>query len=173
MPDMLVKLYTLPTIEPLTTRLQTEGIAVRQAEPSEKYVVAGWVRTHFSESWAVGCEVALTQQPTSCYIATIATPPHGLRSNSYDLPPETLVGFACYDVASKGMFGAEGVHPNYRGRGIGTALLVTCLRAMAAQRYAYAIIGWAGPVDFYAKTVGATVIEGSEPGIFRGPLRGI
>ena len=32
--------------------------------------------------------------------------------------------------------------------------------------YAYGIIFAAGPVDFYAKTVGATVIPDSEPGIF-------
>ncbi len=38
--------------------------------------------------------------------------------------------------------------------------------------YAYAVIGWAGPTEFYEKTVGATIIEGSEPGIFRGPLKG-
>jgi hypothetical protein len=33
-----------------------------------------------------------------------------------------------------------------------------------------AIIGWAGSLEFYQKTVGATLIEDSEPGIFRGEL---
>jgi len=28
-------------------------------------------------------------------------------------------------------------------------------------------IGWAGPADFYAKTVGATIIEGIGAGIYR------
>ncbi|MEK7784776.1 MAG: hypothetical protein AAB658_05015, partial [Chloroflexota bacterium] len=36
----------------------------------------------------------------------------------------------------------------------------------------HAVIGWAGPVEFYAKTVGAVAIEGSEPGIYHGPLVG-
>jgi hypothetical protein len=36
--------------------------------------------------------------------------------------------------------------------------------------YAYAIIGGAGPVDFYQKTVGAIEIEGSVPGIYRDRL---
>jgi GNAT superfamily N-acetyltransferase len=88
----------------------------------------------------------------------------------YNLPPERLVGFACYDIVAKGMFGPEGVHPAYWQRGIGKALLLTCLHAMAADGYAYAMIAWAGPTEFYEKTVGATLIADSEPGIFRGPL---
>jgi predicted N-acetyltransferase YhbS len=53
-----------------------------------------------------------------------------------------------------------------RGQGIGKALFLSCLHAMAANGYAYAIIGSAGPADFYAKTVGAVEIEGSSPGIY-------
>ena len=33
-------------------------------------------------------------------------------------------------------------------------------------------VNYVGPADFYAKAVGATIIEGSEPGINRGSLRG-
>jgi predicted N-acetyltransferase YhbS len=58
-----------------------------------------------------------------------------------------------------------------RGTGLGKALLLAALRAMAADGYAYAVIGGAGPVDFYVKTVGAIPIEGSEPGLYRGMLR--
>jgi hypothetical protein len=42
---------------------------------------------------------------------------------------------------------------------------------MAAQGYAYAIIGGAGPTGFYVKTVGAMPIDGSTPGIYRDKLR--
>jgi hypothetical protein len=42
---------------------------------------------------------------------------------------------------------------------------------MAGQGYAYAIIGGVGPVEFYAKTVGAIVIAGSQPGIYGGMLK--
>ena len=47
--------------------------------------------------------------------------------------------------------------------------LHTVNKAYATLRdegYGYAIIGSAGPVDFYNKCVGATVIEGSVPGIY-------
>jgi hypothetical protein len=37
--------------------------------------------------------------------------------------------------------------------------------------YVYAIVGAAGPVPFYQKTVGAIVIPDSEPGIYMGLLK--
>jgi hypothetical protein len=48
--------------------------------------------------------------------------------------------------------------------------LFNCLEAMKQQGYGYAIIGGVGPAEFYAKTVGAIPIEGSEPGVYRGLL---
>jgi GNAT superfamily N-acetyltransferase len=173
MADMLVKLYTLPEVTSLLTELKKAGIEIRQAHPCEKHTIGEWVRHHFTESWAAGCEVALEQRPVSCYIAVAKSQSDISRDDPYALPAETLLGFACYDVASKGMFGPEGVREDCRGRGIGKALLLSCLHAMVAERYAYAVIGWAGPTDFYRKTVGATPIEESEPGAFRGPLTGV
>lgn len=172
MPDMLVRLHALPGIVPVLADLKNKGIEVRQGHPSEKYIITGWVREHFKESWAVGCEVGLGQRPVGCYIAIQRDRQHVPSVNPYDLPDECLLGFACYDVASKGVFGPMGVREDARGQGIGTALLLTCLHAMASERYAYAAIGQVGPADFYAKTVGATVIEDSEPGVARRPLRG-
>lgn len=173
MPDMLVKLYTLPDPTPHLARLRETGVEIRQGAPPEQRVVSKWVGHHFEESWAAGCEVALLRLPVSCYIAVEMSPGNRSGDDPYALPPEVLLGFACYDVDVKGMFGPMGVRDDHRGRGIGTALLLTCLHAMKAERYAYAIIGWVGPTEFYANTVGATIIEGSEPGIFRGPLIGL
>lgn len=172
MSDLLVKLYSLPDIAPFKARLAENGIEVRQGAPSEKFVISDWMRRHFSETWAAESEVALANRPVSCYIAVAHEEDASPSDDPYHLPPEMLVGVACYNASALGMFGPIGVREDYRGLGTGAALLVTCLHAMRAERYAYAVIGWAGPVDFYARTVGATVIEGSEPGIYRGPLRG-
>ena len=82
---------------------------------------------------------------------------------------EALVGFGCYDTTMRNFFGPTGVLEAYRGRGIGFALLLVCLHAMAADGYGYAIIGAAGPVDFYSKAVGALAIDDSWPGVYRDP----
>ena len=171
MADMLVKLYALPDLAPVLAEQKSRSVEIRQAHPDEKHKIAEWVRTHIKPDWGVGCEVALEQRPPSCYIAFEKDPAHVPTADPYHLPSETLLGFACYDVVAKGVFGPIGVREDRRDRGIGTALLLTCLHAMAAQRYAYAVIGWAGPAEWYARTVGATIIEGSEPGAFRGSLK--
>jgi len=170
MADLLVRLYTLPPVTPLQEQLHAEGIILRRAHPSEADTIVSWVLQHFYEKWAAECKGALGHRPTTCFIATELQPVPVAAGDPYNLPPEKLVGFACYDIVAKGMFGPEGVRPDYRGRQIGKALLLACMHAMANDGYAYAIISWAGPVEFYERTVGATVIDGSEPGIFRGPL---
>ena len=169
---MLVRLYALPELAPVLAALTPHGLEIRRAHQSEKHILADWVRCRFKESWAVGCETALDRRPVSCYIAVAKSLPDPSTNDPYELPPERLLGFACYDVASKGMFGPMGVREDYRRRGIGTALLLSCLYAMKDDGYAYAVIGWAGSIDFYTGAVGATVIAESEPGIFRGPLIG-
>ena len=94
--------------------------------------------------------------PSSCFLA---------------LKDGEILGFACYDSTAKGFFGPTGVDLRYRGLGIGRALLLRTMEALFEAGYAYAVIGWAGPVEFYRKAVGATVIEDSEPGIYRGLVK--
>lgn len=152
MPDMLVKLYELPESAPLLASLKEKGINLRHAMPYELTPVLSWVKEHFGQGWADECACSFARQPVSCIIAT-----HG----------GAVCGFACYDATCRDYFGPTGVMETYRKQGIGKALLLASLEALREMGYAYAIIGGAGPVDFYAGTVGATVIEGSVPGIYR------
>lgn len=156
MGDMLVKLYTLPALEPILAQQKAAGIEIRRALAPEKHLVVDWVKQTFEANWASECDVAFSRQPTACFIAVEAG---------------QLAGFACHDATCKNFFGPAGVSNAHRGRGIGKALLLVCLHAMAAQGYGYAIIGGVGPVEFYAKTVGAIEIEGSTPGIYQGMLQ--
>lgn len=156
MPDMLVKLYTLPEVAPLIAQQQAAGVDVRRAVAPEKHLVVDWARSAWREVWASECDVAFSNHPVSCFIAAVDSQP---------------VGFACYDATYRNFFGPTGVIETYRGRGIGRVLLLASLHAMAAQGFAYAIIGAVGPAEFYAKTVGATLIDDSTPGIYRGMLR--
>jgi predicted N-acetyltransferase YhbS len=155
MPDMLVKLYDLPEVESLVKRLNDQGIVIRTAMPHEKHHVVEWVRSSFGEGWASECDVAFSNHPVSCFVATEAG---------------NIIGFACHDSSCRDFFGPTGVAEMKRRRGIGKALFLSCLHAMAANGYAYAIIGGAGPTDFFTKTAGATIIEGSSPGIYRDRL---
>jgi GNAT superfamily N-acetyltransferase len=156
MPDMLVKLYNLLSLEPELAAQEAKGIVIRRALPAEKGFVATWVSSQFNAHWHSECEVAFGYLPPTCWIATEA---------------QQIVGFACYDTTAKGFFGPTGVNESMRGRGVGKALLLVCLHAMRWNGYGYAIIGGAGPVDFYRKAVNATVIEDSEPGLYKDMLR--
>jgi GNAT superfamily N-acetyltransferase len=155
MPDLLVRLYALPEVTSLVNGLAARSIRVRRAMPYEKYAVVKWVETMFSQGWAGECDVAFSNHPVSCFIATEAG---------------KIVGFACHDCTCRDFFGPTGVDENKRGIGIGKALLLSCLHAMAAQGYAYAVIGGAGPTDFFVHAVGAMPIDGSTPGIYRDQL---
>jgi GNAT superfamily N-acetyltransferase len=156
MPDMLVKLYTLPPLEPEIAALTAQGIMLRRAITPEKHLVVEWVQEHFSEYWKSECEVAFTRQPPSIWLAT---------------SDGKLVGFGCYETTARGFFGPTGVDESMRGRGVGRALLIACLHAMRDIGYGYAIIGGTGPVEFYERVVGAILIPDSAPGVYAGLLR--
>jgi len=153
MPDMLVRLYALPD-----RKVKFEnGYMVRRAAAYDKSVILRWVSQNFSPQWASEVDVAFSRQPISCFIA---------------LHQEMLVGFSCYEATCRGYFGPGGVLEAHRGQGIGTILLLECLRSMKEMGYAYAIIGGVGPKEFYAKTVGAIDIPDSTPGIYTPPIEG-
>ena len=81
------------------------------------------------------------------------------------------MGFARHDATFRNFFGPTGVKLEVRKHGIGTGLLFACLEDMRQQGYGYAIVGGVGPTAFYSKAVGAVLIEGSDPGVYRGLLR--
>lgn len=157
MPDMLVKLLELPP-SLSKERLDAEGIDIRRAMALNRRMVAEWVRSRFGDGWASECETAFLRQSISCFIA--------VKSNK-------IIGFACYEATCWDFFGPMGFDEAFRGLGMGTHLLFTCLQAMRDIGYAYAIIGGADPVAFYEKTVGATIVGGSSPGIFKDMLKAI
>lgn len=152
MPDMLVRLYALPD----HNTILKEGYVVRRAAAYDKSVLLQWISQHFSAQWASEVDVAFSRQPISCVIA---------------LYHETLAGFGCYEATCRGFFGPGGVLEAHRGQGLGTVLLLECLRSMKEMGYAYAIIGGVGPKAFYVKTVGAIEIPDSTPGIYTVPIK--
>jgi GNAT superfamily N-acetyltransferase len=149
--DLLVPLLKLPRLGPLVERISACGVSVRRARSYEKSHVERFVRQHFSEGWVDEAMVSFAHVPVGCFVATFE---------------EHVVGFAVIESTARNFFGPTGVEPAHRGKGIGTALLVAALTALREVGYVYAVIGWAGPVSFYARTVNASVIDDSDPGIY-------
>lgn len=150
MPDLLVNLLKLPPLE------GAREFNVRRAQPFEISPVRRFVSENFSPSWADELSVGFARQPISVFIATI---------------DHELAGFAAYECTRRGFFGPTGVLQSAQGKGIGKALLLASLWALREMGYVYAIIGAAGPVRFYQKTVGAIIIPDSEPGIYADALK--
>ena len=153
MPDLLVKLYEIGDNSAVYNELLEKGIKIIRPMTPNKHKVHEFVVKHFHEGWANEVDTAFTRFPVSCFIAV-------------DVQTKEILGFAGYDCTYKAYFGPTGVDESRRKLGIGKALLLRCLEAMRDEGYAYAIIGSAGPVDFYKKVCGAIVIEGSSPGIY-------
>lgn len=152
MTDMLVKLYNLPEIWSSGIDQIAPGITIRKPLGAEKSMIVGWVRENFDDVWASETEMTFSRLPVSCYVAQ---------------QDKKMVGFACYDATALGYFGPTGVDESFRGKGIGRALLLSCLLEMRVKGYGYAIIGWIGPQKFYEKVAGAVVIPDSTPGIWK------
>jgi GNAT superfamily N-acetyltransferase len=147
MPDMLINLLKLPSLG----RLNDESVNLRRAQPFEITPVRAFIEKNFSLAWADEISVGFANKPVSVVIAT--------REGR-------VIGFAGYECTRKAFFGPTGVIESERGTGIGTALLIASLWGLRELGYVYAVIGGAGPKDFYERAVGAIVIPDSDPGIY-------
>lgn len=154
--DLLVKLYEVKADPGLDRQLADQGIVIRRALAPELETIRAWVATRFSAGWVSEAQVAFSRDPNACLIA--------VRDGK-------LLGFACYDAIALGFFGPTGVDEAARGLGIGKALLLRTLLAMRERGYGYAAIGWAGPVEFYARAVGAIPIPDSDGSVYTGLLK--
>lgn len=155
MPDMLVRLYDLPLTNSPAGRMAEESIEILPAMASNLTLIRDWIAHRFQPGWADEAAKAILASPSRCFLAA--------RGGK-------ILGFACYDATANGFFGPTGVDEAARGKGIGQALLMHTLSQMYAAGYAYAIIGDAGPVKFYERFCGASVIKNSTPGFYRNLL---
>lgn len=151
MPDLLVNLLKLPALEN-----ESPEFVLRRAQPWELSAVRRFVEENFSVGWADEVSVGFARQPISVFVATM---------------DRELIGFAAYECTRRAFFGPMGVLDQAHGKGVGKALLLAAMWGLREMGYVYAIVGAAGPVRFYQKTVGAIVIADSEPGIYTDQLK--
>ena len=149
---MLVRLYDLPSSAPYDEEVAAVGVHVRRLDAWDRTPLRKFVQQHFGDGWASEAEFAFDGgHPITGFVA---------------VKDGEIVGFAVYETSRRGFFGPTGVRPDMRKRSIGASLLFRCLRAMREMGYAYAIIGGVGPAEFYEKTCGAKIIEGSERSVY-------
>jgi mycothiol synthase len=130
--------------EPELVRLDAAGIVLRRATRADSAGLMSWLRAGpWREStWPDEVARTLDRDPAACHVAC--------RDGQY-------LGFACHGSVRAGWFGPMGTLSSERGRGIGAALLRRCLADMRAAGQQTAMIGWVGPVRFYARAVGARI----------------
>lgn len=151
MADMLVSLLKLPDDREQVEALKEDGILIRRVQAYEVSVLRRFVLENFSDTWADEVMTAFSHQPVTCFIAT---------------RDKKIIGFGAYECTRRDFFGPTGVLKECRGKGVGKALLLACLRGLYELGYAYAIIGGVGPADFYASVAGAVPIPDSTPGVY-------
>ncbi|MFJ7887602.1 GNAT family N-acetyltransferase [Lysinibacillus xylanilyticus] len=123
---------------------------IRRVNRDDKNTLIHFVESHFSQEWSETIKSAFLSTTPSIYLAF---------DNRGD-----LVGFAGFDVYQnkKCYFGPMGVVKSNRVKGIGYSLLHHCLKDMHEIGYEYAIIGGAGPIEFYEKACHAVVIPATD-----------
>jgi GNAT superfamily N-acetyltransferase len=155
--DYLIKLYDLPPKEGLLRDLAGRGVVIRHPRAYEKAFLLEWVGHHFHKAWVGECDVTFSHAPVSTLIATL---------------DGDVMGFVCYEATTRNFVGPIGVLPQYRGQGLGHALALCALHALAEMGYGYAIVGSA--VESMAIALrgwfGAIEIEGSNPGVYADPV---
>lgn len=152
MPDMLVKLYNLPSSRQVIADLAEQGISIQRAMAPDKVRILTWIGEKSSLAAQGEADVCFSRNPISLFLA---------------VQNKQILGYACYNATALDFFGPTRVLDNMQGKGLGKALLLRSLEALRDEGYAYAIIGGVGPAAFYEKCVHAILIEGSTPGIYR------
>jgi ribosomal protein S18 acetylase RimI-like enzyme len=150
MSDMLVRLYAVDDVP------SVPGVTVRRPMMPEQHTVLEWIGERFSRRWVSEAQGAFALRPIACIIA--------LRDTE-------ILGFGVYDSTALGVMGPFGVSEAARGSGIGRAICLAVAHEMRSRGYQYAVIGSVGPKAFYERTLGATEIADSDPGMYRGMIR--
>jgi mycothiol synthase len=123
-------------------RLRERGFAFRRARPSDRPGITHLCETHHNLGWALEAGMALDKDPIAVFIAER----HG-----------EICAFAAHRTCGPIYFGPMLTSAELRGLGIGSVLLKRCLQDWQQMGVERCEIMWAGPLSFYARSVGATI----------------
>jgi ribosomal protein S18 acetylase RimI-like enzyme len=131
---------------PVEAALAGHGISVARMAPADRAELDAYLSANWNQTWRLEGLAALDADPPSGFVAR-------QRRDGRD----AIVGFAVNDVARPGWFGPIGTDEALRGLGVGTALLLRCMRAWQEAGRTRGEINWIGPLRFYVRAVDATV----------------
>lgn len=125
--------------------LTHSSITFRRATQNDEIELCNFISSEFNKGWADNVSNGFRRKIPPIFVA---------------FDGNKIVGFSAYDVVKnkKGLFGPMGISISHRDMKIGYNLLHLSLNDMNKSEYAYAIISEAGPLEFYEKACGATLI---------------
>jgi len=125
----------------LVRRAETQGYQLRRAGEADRGLLAAAVTARFSGAWAFEIARALDGDPPAVHVALAAG---------------EVAAFAAHDGNNRGLgwFGPAGTLEPHRGKGLGEALLIACLRDVAAAGRRECTVAWIGPRAFYQRAAG-------------------
>ncbi len=144
-------------IAALCQRAERGGYVVRRTTAADVSALLDLVSSAFSPVWAHEVQRALGPELGGAAAAYTPKLPEGPGVHVALDASGTPVGFAAHDGNNRGLgwFGPTGVLPAHRGHGLGELLLLHCLRDVV-NRPEGGVIAWVGPVEYYARTCGAS-----------------
>ena len=123
-------------------RLREQGTTVRRAQPRDCLGITRLCETHNYPNWAAEARAALDNDPVTVFIAE---------------HEDEICAFAAHSICGPIHFGPMLTAAHLRGQGIGSVLLKHCLQDWQRAGVPRCEIVWAGPLSFYACSVGATM----------------
>jgi mycothiol synthase len=129
-------------------QLEQRGIRVRRAQPEDEPGITRLCERHGHNGWAVETGMALQERPVTVFVAEL---------DSLAGTQDSIQAFATHSVSGPVHFGPMLTAAGLRGQGVGTVLLKRCLQDWQQAGVSQCEIVWAGPLSFYARTVGATI----------------
>ena len=122
--------------------LAEKSYTIRRGRPEDRAELERFCLAENHAGWAVESGMALERSPVTVHLA---------------LQGDEIVGMANHGVIGRTHFGPMLTRADLRGLGIGTVLLKRCLADWQRLGHERGEIIWAGPIAFYARTVGATI----------------
>ncbi|MBJ7353962.1 MAG: hypothetical protein JHC98_03980 [Thermoleophilaceae bacterium] len=128
-------------------QLIASGVTVRSASELDHEWIAGEVERTWKPEWLAEVKVALSKAKRR-----LSNPTAGAH---FAIANDMCVAFAAWGVSRPHELGPAGTTPDFRRRGLGEALLWSCMEDQRGLGLTYGEIKWAGPMSWFVRRFNA------------------